>query len=79
MGLMQRIENDVNSKYVKLKLDYTYGLDKIYDRAFIEKMKLQPEFEREMNCKYLGRIGNLLNPLKIDTAIDTGNSSSIFL
>ena len=51
MGLMQRIENDPNSKYVKLKLDYTYGLDKIYDRAFIEKMKLQPEFEREMNCK----------------------------
>ena len=66
MGLMQRIENDVNSKYTKLKLDYTYGLDKIYDRVFIEKMKLQPEFEREMNCRYLGRVGNLLSPLKID-------------
>ena len=36
LGLMQRIENDVNSKYVKFKLDYRYGLDKIYDRNFIE-------------------------------------------
>jgi len=27
-GLMQRIEKDKNSKYKKLKLDYTYGLDK---------------------------------------------------
>ena len=49
MGLMQRIENDPNSKYVKLKLDYSYGLDKIYDRAFIESKKLEPEFEREYN------------------------------
>ena len=40
LGLMQRIEKDVNSKYTKLRLDYSYGFDKIYDRAFIEKKKL---------------------------------------
>ncbi len=68
-GLMQRIENDPNSKYYKLKLDYTYGLDKIYDRQFIEKKKLEPEFEREYNLKYLGKIGNVFNPLQIDECI----------
>jgi hypothetical protein len=68
-GLFQRIENDPNSKYYKLKLDYTYGLDKIYDRAFIEKKKLEPEFEREYNLKYLGKIGNVFNPLQIDECI----------
>ena len=33
-GLFERIEKDKNSKYTKLFLDYTYGLDKIYDRVF---------------------------------------------
>jgi hypothetical protein len=70
-GLFERIEKDKNSKYKKLFLDYTYGLDKIYDRQFIEKKKIEPEFEREYNLKYLGRIGNL-SPLKIDTAVKTG-------
>ncbi len=64
-GLMQTIENDPNSKYTKLKLDYTYGLDKIYDRRFIEKKKLEPEFSREYDLKYLGKIGNVFNPLQI--------------
>lgn len=68
-GLMQRIELDNNSKYTKLKLDYTYGLDLIYDRSFIETKKLDPEFEREYGCKYLGKIGNVLTPLQIDAAI----------
>ena len=72
LGLMQCIENDVNSKYTKLKLDYSYGLDKIYDRQFIEKKKLDAEFEREYNLKYLGRIGNLLSPLTVDKAVRTG-------
>ena len=76
LGLMQRIENDPNSKYVKLKLDYHYGIDKIYDRQFIEKMKLEPEFEREMNCKYLGRIGSVFSQQDIDRALQLGDSYS---
>jgi hypothetical protein len=72
LGLMQTIENDANSKYTKLKLHYSYGLDKIYDRKFIEKKKLEPEFPREYDLQYLGKIGNLLSPLKIDPAVKTG-------
>ena len=68
-GLMQSIENDPNSKYYKLKLDYTYGLDKIYDHQFIEKKKLEPEFEREYNLKYFGKMGNVFNPLQIEECI----------
>ena len=30
-GLFERIEQDKDSKYSKLFLDFTYGLDKIYD------------------------------------------------
>lgn len=51
-ALFQKIENDSTSKYAKLKLDYKYGLGTIYDRVFIEKKKLEPEFEREYNLKY---------------------------
>ena len=76
LGLMQRIENDPNSKYVKLKLDYRHGLDKIYDRNFIEKMKLEPEFEREFNCRYLGRIGSVFSQQDIDRALQLGDSYS---
>ena len=51
-GLFQKIENNSTSKYTKLKLDYRYGLGTIYDRMFIEKKKLEPEFEREYNLEY---------------------------
>ena len=73
-GLFERIEKDPNSKYAKLFLDYTYGLDKIYDRAFIEKKKLEPEFEREYNLKYLGRQGNLLSPTVINASVELGET-----
>jgi len=51
-GLFQKIENNSTSKYAKLKLDYRCGLGTIYDRMFIEKKKLEPEFEREYNLEY---------------------------
>ncbi len=73
-GIMQNIEKDVNSKYAKLKLDYSYGIDTIYDRQFIEKKKLDVEFEREYNLKYLGKIGNVFSPLLIDNCIQLGES-----
>jgi hypothetical protein len=72
-GLFQSIENDSNSKYFKLKLDYTYGLDKIYDRSFIEKKKLEAEFPREYEGKYLGRIGNIFSATQIQNCIELGN------
>lgn len=41
-GLFESIEKDPNSKYHKIFLDYTVGLDKIYDRKEIEKKKNEP-------------------------------------
>jgi len=68
-GLFQNIEQDPISKYEKIILDYTYGLDKIYDRQEIERKKLEPEFAREYECKYLGKIGNVLTPAQVDNCI----------
>ena len=71
-GLFERIEKDPNSKYTKLLLDYTYGLDRIYDRAFIQKKKLEPEFAREYDLQYLGLIGNTFHTKDIDRAVELG-------
>ena len=60
-------------KYFKLKLDYTYGLDTIYDRKEIEKIKQDIEFQREYNLKYLGKVGNVFTPSQIDNCIKLGN------
>ena len=71
-GLFESIEKDPNSKYEKIFLDYTVGLDKIYDRAEIERKKSEPEFLREYAGQYLGKIGNLFLPSQIQTCIDLG-------
>ena len=71
-GLFERIEKDPNSKYKKLFLGYEYGLGKIYDPEYIAQKKLEPEFEREYNLKYLGKVGNIFSPLQIDKAIELG-------
>ena len=44
------------------------GLDKIYDTTICEK-KLEPEFEREYNLKYLGLLGNVFHTKDIENAI----------
>ena len=68
-GLFEKIEKDKNSKYKKLFLDYSYGLGTIYDAEYIEKKKLEPEFEREYNLKYLGLIGNVFHTKDIENSI----------
>ena len=77
-GLMQRIENDPNSKYVKLKIDFTYGLDTIYDREFIEKKKLDVEFQREYNCAYIGFQGDCFHARDIQRCIDDSYDPDLF-
>ena len=54
-GLFEAIgkEPDNICIYKRIKLDYTYGLDRIYTREEIEKAKSSPSFEREYNLKYL--------------------------
>jgi hypothetical protein len=75
-GLFERIEKEPEETciYKRLKLDYTYGLDKIYSRAEIEKAKKSPSFEREYNLKYLGKIGNVFNTREIELAIEKGEN-----
>jgi len=51
-GLFEKIENDATSRYARLQLDYSYGIGTIYDNKFIEKKRLEPEFDREYNIKY---------------------------
>ncbi len=73
-GLMQTIENEPENKclYHRIKLDYRYGLNKIYSIKDIERAKQSPAFEREYDLKYLGKIGNLYSQLSIDNAIERG-------
>jgi hypothetical protein len=76
-SLFETIEKDPNSKYHKIFLDYTVGLDKIFDRKEIEKKKSEPEFLREYAGQYLGKVGNLLLPSQIQNCINLGLEYSI--
>jgi hypothetical protein len=58
--------------HTRLKLDYTFGLSKIYSLEEIDKAKQSPSFEREYNLKYLGLIGNVFHTADIDRAIGKG-------
>jgi hypothetical protein len=46
----------------------TYGVDKIYTKAEIEKAKQSPSFPREYELQYLGLVGNVFSQLSIDNA-----------
>jgi hypothetical protein len=52
-GLFERIEREIDETciYKRLKLDYTYGLDRIYTREEIEKAKQSPSFERGLRIQ----------------------------
>ena len=53
---------------MRLFLDYTYGLGRIYTQAEIDGAKQSPSFEREYNLKYLGLIGNVFRTKDIEVA-----------
>ena len=78
-GLFEKIEKEPEETciYKRLKMDYTYGLDKIYTIAEIEKAKTSPSFEREYNLKYLGKIGNVFHTKDIEKAIELGQKYSV--
>jgi hypothetical protein len=75
-GLFHSIESDPNSKYHKIVLTYEVGLCKIYDPLEIEKKRKEPEFPREYQGLYLGRIGNIFSSSQIQTCIDLGEEFS---
>jgi hypothetical protein len=80
-GLFERIEleSEETCIYKRVKLDYTYGLDKIYTKEEIEKAKQSPSFGREYDLKYLGKIGNIFNPSQIDRVIQLGEQHKAIL
>jgi hypothetical protein len=73
-GLFEKIEKEPETSciYKRLKLDYTYGLDKIYATEEIAKAKKSPSFGREYDLQYLGLIGNTFHAQDIDRAIALG-------
>ena len=73
-GLFYNIEQEPEDTclYKRLKMDYTFGLGKIYTKEEIDKARLSPGFGREYELQYLGKIGNVFNSLQIDKAIELG-------
>jgi len=85
-GLFDRIESDSESRYHKVFLPYTVGLNKIYNEAEIAEAKHFPSFEREYNCKYGYGTGNVFLSDKLEASIrdydpdiQTIHSSSVSL
>jgi hypothetical protein len=74
IGLFDKIEREPEQSciYKRLKLDYTYGLDKIYATEEIAKAKKSPSFGREYDLQYLGLIGNTFHTQDIERAIELG-------
>ena len=77
--LMEQILKDQESKYKKFLLDYTIGLEghpnskgRIFTQQEIADSMLDAAFEREMNLKFLGRIGNVFHLGDIDYAVEIG-------
>ena len=73
-GLFDKIEREPEDCciYKRLKMDYTYGLNKIYSEEEIAKAKQSPSFGREYDLQYLGIIGNTFHTQDIDRAIELG-------
>jgi hypothetical protein len=73
-GLFYKIENEPEDicLYKRLKMDYHYGLGKIYTNEEIGKAKLSPGFDREYGLQYLGKTGNVFSSLQVDKAIELG-------
>ena len=78
-GLFYQIEQEPEDTclYKRLKMDYTFGLGKIYTKEEIDKARLSPGFGREYELQYLGKIGNVFNSSQIDKAIELGEEYSL--
>lgn len=75
LGLMKQIEDEENSLYHKVFLDYRFGLEgpyPIYDKASIERARLSPEWGREMCGLYSGVVGNTFLESSIQRSVELG-------
>ena len=68
-GLFYNIEKEPEEYclYKRLKLDFHYGLGRIYTIEEIEMAKQSPGFDKEL--QYVGKIGNIFSPSQIDKTI----------
>jgi hypothetical protein len=73
-SLFDTIEREKEQEciYHRLKLDYSYGIRKIYSKEEIDKVRQSPSFSREYDLQYLGLIGNTFHTKDIDTAVELG-------
>jgi hypothetical protein len=73
-GLFDKIEREPEDTclYKRVKLDYTYGLGKIYTEAEIENAKHSPSFKREYQLFYLGLEGNIFTVSQVNAALELG-------
>src|SRR3546814_8328514 len=62
-------EQIFKNTFHKMFLDYTTGLDKIYDNDFIMRKMEQPFFAAEYNLQYAGRFGNIFSQAAINRCI----------
>jgi hypothetical protein len=78
-GLFDKIEHEPEQTciYKRLKLDYTYGLGRIYTKEEIEKAKKSPSFGREYDLQYLGLVGNTFHTTDIERAMKLGRKYRI--
>ena len=74
-GLFYNIEAEPEETcvYKRLKMDYHYGLGKIYTQEEIDKAKQSPGFDREYGLQYLGKQGNVFSEVQILKAIELGD------
>ena len=64
--------------YHRIYLPYTVGIGNIFSEKDIEIVKRSTSFEREYNLKFLGLVGNVFLPEKIDAAIRLGKELDIY-
>ena len=64
--------------YRRIYLPYTVGIGNIFSQKDIEIVKRSTSFERDNNLKFLGLVGNVFLPEKIDAAIRLGREHDIY-
>lgn len=78
LGLMKQIEDEEDSLYHKVFLDYRFGLEgpyPIYDKTKIEIAKQKsPEFGREYCGLYSGVVGNTFLESSIQRSVELGSN-----
>ena len=77
LGLMNSIEQEADSLYHKIFLDYKFGLEgpyPIYSKEQIEIAKRSPEFGREYCGLYSGVVGNTFLASSIQRSVELGST-----